>query len=184
MGAASTETTPLRNPHAVPSPACGGSGRRPGGGMGRNGRAPPSACRHLPPLRRGRIRWEALTLECADAVPSPACGASGRSPGGGMGRNGEVSLSACRPLPPLRREWVGRNAVASSASPRESGFSRDSPPPHNVGESSPSIARRTILIGAKPCCMKLSWNRCSVKALPCFASTSERSFRISSLPRV
>ena len=31
---------------------------------------------------------------------------------------------------------------------------------YNVGESLPSIARRTILIGGNPCFMKLSWNSC------------------------
>src|SRR5579883_1133982 len=38
----------------------------------------------------------------------------------------------------------------------------------SVGELSPSIACRTILMGAPPCRMKSSWNRCREKAVPSF----------------
>jgi len=57
-------------------------------------------------------------------------------------------------------------------------------PSHNVGESSPSIASRTILIGGNPCLRKSSWNFSRLNAAPSFFFTSSRSFMISSLPRV
>jgi hypothetical protein len=37
---------------------------------------------------------------------------------------------------------------------------------YRVGESFPNNARRTILIGGKPCFMKLSWNSCNVNLSP------------------
>jgi hypothetical protein len=54
----------------------------------------------------------------------------------------------------------------------------------SVGELSPSIACRTILIGGKPCFMKLLWKFWSENAEPSLFITSSRSFKISSFPSV
>ena len=39
-------------------------------------------------------------------------------------------------------------------------------PRYNVGESFPSSARRTILMGGKPCFMNLSWNSSRLNSAP------------------
>ncbi len=48
--------------------------------------------------------------------------------------------------------------------------------PYKAGESSPNIARRTILIGGPPWRRKSSWKRSRLKAEPSRAATSARNF--------
>jgi hypothetical protein len=85
-------------------------------------------------------RWKTLSR------PSPGCSSNRRSARAGNSFARQLCYRT------NRRLWADARPTTREI--------------HRTGESLPSMARRTILIGGNPCFRNVSWNSCRLKAAP------------------